>query len=82
MTNVLNFTRMRIIALLILFTSCTNQNLELQKENIRLKNEVKLIKQQANSLRNETEALTNDVDSLKTELYNCDIMVKSFETTS
>ncbi|WP_339727791.1 hypothetical protein [Maribacter stanieri] len=70
---------MRIIVLLILLTGCTNQNLELQKENMRLKDEVNKIHQQTNSLRNEAEALTNVVDSLRTQLYNCDMMVKTIE---
>lgn len=80
-SNVLYFSSMRIIVLLILLTGCINQNLELQKENMRLKDEVNTIRQQANTLRNEAEALTNEVDSLKTELFKCDMMLESFEGT-
>jgi len=73
---------MRILILLfILITGCTNQNLELQKENMRLKDDVLKIKQQANSLRNNSEVLANQVDSLKTQLYECEMILESYEVT-
>lgn len=70
---------MRIIILLILLTGCKNQNSEIRKENLRLKDEVVKHQNRATTLRNEIKVMTNQVDSLKIQLYNCGILLETFE---